>query len=258
MIRTQFANRIVEHIRSHIAHNLPAGVELKHHTFTAADTSCKIQSGIFGLRYNVMVRSKGTKSPFPPTHRCIHDEQFHDETDFASNTTHTTVWRDGKIVAAMRAVDASGPLELERYDWYKLRAKHPHIGDSFMEPARVVGCKSIRGSALVPLMYVDTCLQVTDHSFDRMFGVVEHRSLKLLSHYKKWVRYKVITDEPFETPEFVPGNKTHIIEVESSKESPFIFANMLPAYLGYRALAARDAMHRTTRRASDWAVRSGD
>lgn len=249
------ARKAFAHIRDSYDKILPAGMRVTVTTHTIPDPDCEIQNGAFGLRYQQMVAAKEPNSPFPPTHYCVHKTSpinksahkmlFHDPCDFYPSTFHINMWKHNKTIASSRYVDGrEEQLEMESFNWYDLRESHPELGDDFVEPTRVVGDVSIRGSAVVPLMYLRWNIEAVDRRVGTMIGLVNVRSMKLLSHYKNWIRWNMLVEEPFTTNEFIPGNKcvvftqqiTRIGDDDVPDATDHILFNVIPTYIVCRVM----------------------
>ena len=264
VIKHTIARKAFEHIRNSYDKMLPNGMQVTVTSHTVPDPKCVIQNGAFGLRYQEMVAVKEPDSPFPPDHYCIHNSsvhtvtetptgtshdtshtmQFHDPCDFYPNTFHINIWKQETVVATSRYVDGrEDKLEMETFGWYDLRKAHPELGDNFVEPSRVVGCESIRGSAVIPLMYLRANIEFAEKGVGKMIGLVNVRALRLLSHYKKWGRYDMLTTEPFATDEFIPGNECVVVSQELTTDgdmSDHILFIMFPTYIACRMMIVRD------------------
>jgi hypothetical protein len=252
------SNHIIRHIKNHIETGLPKGIAVVSSNFRAHEAMDPIQNGAFGLRYRVMHEAKKPTSPFPDTHYCIDTEnsQFHDKADFYPSTHHINIVKDGVVVGSSRYVDGrTAPLEMEDYRWYDIRKIHPALRDgNFAEPSRVVGCPSVRGSAVIPLMYVVASVWAAEEKIGGYIGLVNERAAPLLRHYQKWIGHHAIS-ESFETPEYIPGNRC-IVFYRPISNTPgptatgtatgtaniahFIVTNIFPVYIVYRAKALQD------------------
>ena len=237
---------VVNYISKQIKINLPKGIAITTDRFTAKNPNCRIQLEEFGLRYNILSKDN-TNNIFPSDHYCIDENRFQDELDFCPSTVHINVWKDDTIVATSRYVDGNSEcFEMENFNWYQLRKKHPDIGNNIIEPCRVVASKSIRGSSLVPLMFVRASLHVVLCGFDSYIGMINVKAVPLISHYNKWVKWDLLVNEDnaFETPEYIPGNKCIVIKTDITNKSgcstDFIFTNLLPAYVIYRIMSLHD------------------
>jgi predicted GNAT family N-acyltransferase len=220
------------HIRDSYDTMLPRGMRatVTHHT--KPDPECVIQRGAFGLRYREMVAAKEPNPPFPPNHYCVHGTSFYDPCDFYPSTFHINMWKQDTVVASSRYVDGNDEkLEMESFGWYDLRGSHPELGDNFVEPSRVVACKSVRGSAVVPLMYLRANIEFVERDFERTIGLVNARAIRLIQYYKKWLRFEWLTENPFATDEFIPGNRCVVISQQLTKSgdaTDHIFHIILP------------------------------
>ena len=259
-IKHTIARKAFAHIRDSYDKMLPTGMRATVTSHTVPDPDCAIQNGAFGLRYQQMVAAKEPNSPFPPTHYCVHETSptqksahtmlFHDPCDFYPSTFHIDMWKRDKVVATSRYVDGRDEkLEMESFGWYDLRGSHPELGDNFVEPSRVVACKSVRGSAAVPLMYLRSTIEFVDRDFEHVIGLVGSSSQKVLEHYKKWVGCTIITKSDFSTDEFIPGNKCVVFNYQVSGDGregddeiahDQILFHIVPLYLVCRAMMVRD------------------
>ena len=243
-IKGYVARKAFAHIRDSYDKMLPAGMRATVTSHTVRDPDCAIQNGAFGLRYKQMVAAKEPNSPFPPDHYCVHGTSFHDPCDFYPSTFHINMWKKDAVVATSRYVDGRDEkLEMETFGWYDLRGSHPELGDNFVEPTRTVGDVSIRGSAVVPLMYLRANIEFVERGVGRNIGLVNVRALKLISHYKKWLRYDDVVKAPFSTDDFIPGNQCVVITQQFAKDgdaTDHILYNIVPTYLVCRAMMIRD------------------
>ena len=264
IIKHTIARKAFTHIRDSYGKMLPTGMHATVTSHTAPDPECGIQNGAFGLRYQQMVAVKEPNSPFPPNHYCIHNSsvhtvtqtptgtshdtvhtmQFHDPCDFYPSTFHINMWKHDKVVATSRYVDGKEEkLEMETYGWYDLRKAHPELEDNFVEPTRVVGCGSVRGSAAVPLMYLRANIEFVEKGVGKMIGLVNVRAMRLLTHYKKWAPYDMLVEEPFATDEFIPGNECIVVSQEITNDgdaTDHILFNIVPTYIACRMMIVRD------------------
>ena len=267
-IKQTIARKAFTHIRDSYHKMLPAGMRATVTSHTVLDPDCATQNGAFGLRYQTMVAAKKPNSPFPPDHYCVrrcdpksptaHTMLFHDPCDFYPSTLHINIWKHDKVVATTRIVDGRDEkLEMETFGWYDLRKAHPELGDDFMEPTRVAGCVSVRGSAVVPLMYLRANIEAVERGVGRTIGLVNVRAMRLLAHYKKLVKYDMLAKEPFATDEFIPGNKCVVISQTITRSgddgtpddgtpdaTDHILCNLVPTYLACRAMMVRDRFAR--------------
>ena len=253
-IKQSVARKAFNHIRDSYDKMLPVGMRATVTHNTAPDPNCAIQNGEFGLRYQEMAAAKEPNPPFPPDHYCVHAVTpnnktahkmlFHDPCDFYPSTFHINLWKQDKVIASTRAVDGrEEKLEMETLGWYDLRGSHPELGDDFVEPTRVVACKSVRGSAAAPLLYLRANIEFIERGVGRTIGLVNVRSVRLLAHYKKWIRFDWLTQEPFETNEFIPGNKCVLFTQQITKSgdaTDHILFNVVPTYIACRAMIIRD------------------
>lgn len=247
--RGYFARKAFDHICHSYDNMLPTGMRATVTNHIKADTDCAIQNGAFGLRYKEMVTAKKPNSPFPPDHYCVHRGAnktmlFHDMCDFYPSTFHINMWKHDTVKASSRYVDGKyEKLEMESFGWYDLRKEHPELGDNFVEPSRVVACKTVRGSAMVPLMYLRWNIEAVNRGVGTMIGTVNARSMKLLSHYKNWAKWDILAKEPIETNEFIPGNTCVVLSQQISKagdESDHIIFIIIPTYIVCRVMIVRD------------------
>lgn len=243
-IKGYVARKAFAHIRDSYDKILPTGMRATVTSHTAPDPDCSIQDGAFGLRYQQMVAAKEPKPPFPPDHYCVHGTHFHDPCDFYPSTFHIDMWKHDAVVATSRYVDGrEEKLEMETFGWYDLRWSHPELGDNFVEPTRVVGCDSIRGSVVVPLMYLKWNIEAVDRGVGRWIGLVNARAMRLLTHYKDWAKYDILNKEPFATNEFIPGNQCMVVSqpiFKSGDATDHILFTIVPTYLACRAMMIRD------------------
>jgi len=253
-IKHTIARKAFAHIRDSYDKMLPTGMRATVTGHTVPDPDCAIQNGAFGLRYQQMVAAKEPNSPFPPDHYCVHETSptqksvhtmlFHDPCDFYPSTFHIDMWKQDTVVATSRYVDGRDEkLEMESFGWYDLRGSHPELGDNFVEPSRIVACKSVRGSAVVPLMYLRANIEFVEKGVGKMIGSVNVRAMKLLAHYKSWSRYNVLNETPISTDEFIPGNKCIIVSQEITNgdhASDHVLFNMFPTYIVCRAMILHD------------------
>lgn len=245
-IKGYIARKAFMHIRDSYDKMLPTGMRATVTSHIAPDPTCNIQNGAFGLRYQQMVAAKEPNSPFPPDHYCVHGTQFHDPCDFYPSTFHINIWKRDRVIASSRYVDGNDEeLEMESFGWYDLRKNHKELGDNFVEPTRVVGDKSIRGSAVVPLMYLRSMIEFIERDYDHVIGLVSSSNQKVLKHYENWLGCEVITKSDFPTDEFIPGNrcvvfKQRISGNEEKIRNQYILTNVVPTYLACRAMMIRD------------------
>lgn len=229
---------IKQYIERKVTQSLPLGVSL-HTNYYSDEKTCDMQVKEFELRYKVMVKNKGESNPFPENHYCIHGNQFHDPCDFYSSTAHLNIMKDGQLLGTTRLVNGNDQLlEMESFDWYRLRDKHPEIGNNIIEPSRVVACPSIKGGPIIPLLYLHSSLYCINHGIGSIIGMFNYKSIQLMRHYKKWTKFDMIVDEPFHTEEFIKGNKCMICKLSitdsTGDASMFVLTNLLPSYILYR------------------------
>ena len=63
----------------------------------------------------------------------------------------------------------------------------------------------------------------------------------LIDHYKKWCKFKRVTEEPFAMDSYVPGLKVDLrymnVGLEGSKERDSLtMGNLVPAFCAYRVM----------------------
>ncbi|GMH54702.1 hypothetical protein TrRE_jg11417, partial [Triparma retinervis] len=153
------ANAAKNMIKTRLAATQVAAAPLNVEWVHPSDSSAL--SEIYRLRYQVMV-SDAAKSkrgnPFPPDHYCIKGDEFRDSYDDLDSTGHILIRHKGLAVASARIVNGNFvPLEAEKYNWIDVRGSlKPFVKDpnNIAEPSRVVACRSIRGTNVVPLMYL--------------------------------------------------------------------------------------------------------
>lgn len=193
-------------------------------------------SDIYKLRYNVMVRDV-KQNPFPSNHYCIHGDEFRDAYDELPSTSHYLVRKNGKAVAAYRLINGNQTtFEVEKYKWYPLSeyTKKTHkMPTNVVEPTRVVACRSIRGQHYTPMMLTAAMIKIHDDKYESVLGLVNAESAHLIAHYQKFMpALKMITQEKFAVPEFVPGRYSHAfnmyIGATERERDAFIYRTLMP------------------------------
>mmetsp|Transcript_24968 Transcript_24968/g.49705 ORF Transcript_24968/g.49705 Transcript_24968/m.49705 type:complete len:251 (-) Transcript_24968:116-868(-) len=209
-------------------------------------------SEIYRLRYKVMV-SDAAKSkkgnPFAPDHYCLHEGpggmEFRDEYDELPSTGHCLVRFNGAPVASTRIVDGNHtPLEAEKFGWIDIRSRiAPHVinPNNIAEPSRVVADKSIRGSCVVPLMYLHCLDWFMSKDIENFIGMCNTSARPLIEHYSKWAQTKWITDEPFSADDFIEGRKLEMCYVSvgtkgTRERDNFLMTNFTPAFMAYSVM----------------------
>ena len=211
-------------------------------------------SEIYRLRYKVMV-SDAAKSkrgnPFPADHYCLRSGpmgmEFRDSYDDLPSTGHCVVRFNGTPVASTRIVDGNHtPLEAEKYGWIDLRSRiAPSVRnpDNIAEPSRVVADRSVRGTCVVPLMYLHCLDWFMKRDIENFIGMCNTEARPLIEHYSKWAQTKWITDEPFLASEFIEGRKLDMCYVSvgdkgTRERENFLMTNFAPAFLAYSFMKA--------------------
>jgi hypothetical protein len=198
-------------------------------------------SEIFKLRYNVMCRDV-KKNPFPDDHYCIKGDEFRDDHDLMPSTGHCLIRFKGKPVASTRIVNGNfEKLEAETFGWYDVRgAIAPFAKDvnNIAEPSRVVACRSIRGTNVVPLMYLHCLDWFMKNDIENFVGMCNTEARPLIEHYSKWAQAKWVTDKPFDVSDFIEGRKLDMCIVsvgapDSPERERFTLTNFAPAFMGY-------------------------
>ena len=198
---------------------------------------------IFKLRYKVMVKDVKV-NPFPADHYCIKGEEFRDDYDELPSTGHCLVRFNGQPVASVRLVDGNQTaLEAERYKWVDVREGiRPYVKDvkNIAEPCRVVADRSVRGSNIVPLMYLHCLEWFIEKDIHNIVGMVNSEAKPLIEHYSKWAQCKWINKEPFPT-DFIKGRTLDYCLVSvgapnSPERDAFLLKNYSPAFLAWWAM----------------------
>mmetsp|Transcript_3122 Transcript_3122/g.6294 ORF Transcript_3122/g.6294 Transcript_3122/m.6294 type:complete len:250 (+) Transcript_3122:86-835(+) len=200
---------------------------------------------IYRLRYKVMVEdAKKSKKgcPFAEDHYCIKGDQFRDDYDELPSTGHIVIRHDDRAVASTRIVNGNHvPLEAEKYNWIDVRGKlQPFVknANNIAEPSRVVACKSVRGTNVVPLMYLHCLDWFMNNNIESFIGMCNTEARPLIEHYSKWAQTKWITDEPFEANEFIEGRKLDMCFVTvgehgTKERENMLLTNFAPAFAAY-------------------------
>lgn len=206
------------------------------------DSQAMTLDRLFELRYNLNVRH-AKRQVYPKNHYCLHnDKYFYDHYDFEPSTRHIIIKKDDNIVAACRMISGRDTLlEAEKMNWYDLREKHPEIGDNFVEPTRIISDKSIRGTFIVPFLYLKSMSWALDNEYEHVIGTVDTKQRRLLNHYQKYTRCQLLNDEPFAAEEFLPNHQCDIVHYTLGKSgsverNQYIRNVLFPAYLGTQAL----------------------
>mgnify|MGYP000014424857 CR=1 FL=1 len=187
---------------------------------------------------------------FPDDHYCIKGDQFRDNFDDDHATAHCAVRYKDKIVASCRIVDGKHtPLEMEIEKWFDLKndKNFNHLVTDpkhIAEPSRVIADRSIRGSNLVPLMYLHCLDWFMENEIYDFVGMVNSEAKPLMNHYAKWANVNWITDKPFNVDSFVKGRTAECCIINIGKEGTdardkFLSSNYLPAYMGYKFLGMK-------------------
>ncbi|GMI17043.1 hypothetical protein TrLO_g15322 [Triparma laevis f. longispina] len=204
---------------------------------------------IYKLRYKVMVTDAAKSkrgNPFADDHYCLKEGpegmEFRDSYDDLDHTGHCLVRFKGKAVASTRIVNGKfTPLEAEEYGWVDIREElRPHVNNSnnIAEPSRVVADRSIRGTCVVPLMYLHCLDWFMANDIENFIGMVNTEARPLMEHYSKWAQVKWITDEPFDANEFINGRKLDMCYVNvgdkgTKERDNFLLTNLTPAFMAY-------------------------
>ena len=143
-------------------------------------------------------------------------------------------------------------LEMEMEKWFDLRQNekfssmvtHP---DNIAEPSRVVADRSIRGSNLVPLMYLHSLEWFQENDIYDFVGMVNSEAKPLMQHYTKWANCEWITDKPFNVDSFVKGRTAEACIIKIGKEgtkehSNFLKSNYAPAFAAYTFLGLKNPL----------------
>jgi hypothetical protein len=217
---------------------------LSHSTLSPSLLTLFTAAEIFKLRYKVMVKDVKV-NPFPPDHYCIKGDEFSDDYDFLPSTGHCLVRFHGQPVASSRIVNGNFvPLEAEKYGWVDVRAGiKPFVKDpkNIAEPCRVVADRSVRGSNVVPLMYLHCLEWFIESKIENFVGMVNTEAKPLIEHYSKWAKCKWINDKPFLANDFIAGRKLDYCIVSVGKpgtpeHDEFIIRNYSPAFLAWWGL----------------------
>jgi len=198
-------------------------------------------SEIYKLRYKVMCKDV-KKNPFPADHYCIKGDEFRDDHDLMDSTGHVLIRHQGKAVASTRIVNGKfEQLEAETFKWADVRGMlKPHVTDvnSIAEPSRVVADRSIRGTNIVPLMYLHTLDWMMNNDIENFVGMCNTEARPLIEHYSKWAQARWITEQPFDVSDFLPGRKLDMCivsvgEPNSKEREKFTLTNFAPAFMAY-------------------------
>ena len=207
-----------------------------------SSTDSQTMSEIYKLRYKVMCKDVRV-NPFPEDHYCIKGDEFRDDLDLMDTTAHCLIRFNGKPVASTRIVDGrnGNQLEAEYYKWVDVRKGiEPYVNDvdNIAEPCRVVADRCIRGTGVVPLMYLHCLDWFMKENIENFVGMCNSEAKPLVEHYSKWAQCNWIGKEPFPVDDFIPGRKLHYctvnVGVEGSPErDKFMVGNYLPAFAAY-------------------------
>ncbi|GMI21444.1 hypothetical protein TeGR_g9943 [Tetraparma gracilis] len=193
------------------------------------------------LRYKVMVKDV-KKNPFPDDHYCIVGDEFRDDHDLFDSTGHVLVRHRGRPVASTRIVNGNfEKLEAETFGWADVRslvAPHARNADNLAEPSRVVADRSVRGSNVVPLMYLHCLEWMMQNNIENFVGMANSEARPLMEHYSKWAQAKWITEKPFDVSDFIKGRKLDMClisvgEAGTPERNRFTLTNFAPAFMAY-------------------------
>jgi hypothetical protein len=106
------------------------------------------------------------------------------------------------------------------------------------EPSRVVACRSVRGTNVVPLMYLHSLDWFMRNNISTVIGMVNTEARPLIEHYSRWSQAKWITDEPFAADDFVKGRRLDMCYVPigssgSKERETMLLTNFAPAFAAY-------------------------
>ena len=186
-------------------------------------------------------------NPFPADHYCLSTcphtgaPQFKDTLDDHTSTGHVVVRLNGRPVASTRVVNGKvESLEAESYGWVPDMREQlaPHLKDpnSIAEPSRLVACRSVRGSNVVPFLYLHVQQWYMDNEIEGIVGFVNNEARSLTQHYTRWCKMHWMSDSNTSIPadEFLPGRKLQwcvipVGEKGSAVRDQFLITNAAPA-----------------------------
>jgi len=165
-----------------------------------------------------------------------------DDFDDLESTGHVLIRHKGRAVASTRIVNGNHtPLEAEKYGWIDVRGRiAPFVNNpnNIAEPSRVVACRSIRGTNVVPLMYLHCLDWFMTNNIENFIGMCNTEARPLIEHYSKWAQAKWITDKPFTANEFIKGRELDMCFVSvgdkgSKERENMLLTNFAPAFAAY-------------------------